>query len=75
MMQNAEDTSIVRSVIELAHNLGHKVVAEGVETEDALTQLELLGCDIAQGFYFSEAVDADALLDVISEIETELLEG
>ncbi|MBT8134048.1 MAG: EAL domain-containing protein [Gammaproteobacteria bacterium] len=71
MMQNAEDTSIVRSVIELAHNLGHKVVAEGVETEATLTQLELLGCDVVQGFYFSEAVAADVLLDKIDEIEQE----
>jgi len=71
MMQNAEDTSIVRSVIELAHNLGHKVVAEGVETEATLTQLELLGCDVVQGFYFSEAVTANALLDMIDKIEQE----
>ena len=75
MMQNAEDTSIVRSVIELAHNLGHKVVAEGVETEATMTQLELLGCNVVQGFYFSEAVKADDLLDVIAEIEKESLES
>ena len=71
MIGNAEDKSIVRSVIELAHNLGHIVVAEGVETEQTLTQLELLGCNVVQGFYFSPAVDADALLDVIKEIERE----
>lgn len=75
MMQNAEDTSIVRSVIELAHNLGYKVVAEGVETEATLTQLELLGCNAVQGFYFSAAVKADDLLDVIAEIEKESLES
>jgi diguanylate cyclase (GGDEF)-like protein len=75
MMQNAEDTSIVRSVIELAHNLGHKVVAEGVETEATLTQLELLGCNAVQGFYFSAAVKADVLLDVIAEIEKKSLES
>ena len=75
MMQNAEDTSIVRSVIELAHNLGHKVVAEGVETEATLTQLELLGCNAVQGFYFSEAVKAEVLLDVIAKIEKESLES
>jgi len=75
MMQNAEDTSIVRSVIELAHNLGHKVIAEGVETEATLTQLELLGCNAVQGFYFSAAVKADDLLDVIAEIEKESLES
>jgi len=71
MISNAEDTSIVRSVIELAHNLGYKVVAEGVEDEETLTQLELLGCNVVQGFYFSPAVSADVLLEVINKIETE----
>lgn len=71
MIDNADDTSIVRSVIELAHNLGHIVVAEGVETEQTLTQLELLGCNVAQGYYFSPAVEADALLDVVKKIESE----
>lgn len=71
MIDNAEDTSIVRSVIELAHNLGHIVIAEGVETEQTLTQLELLGCNVAQGFYFSPAVDAAALPAVIEKIEDE----
>jgi diguanylate cyclase (GGDEF)-like protein len=75
MIGNAEDTSIVRSVIELAHNLGHVVVAEGVETEQTLTQLELLGCNAAQGFYFSKAVEADALPEVISEIESKFSES
>ena len=75
MVGNAEDTSIVRSVIELAHNLGHVVVAEGVETEQTLTQLELLGCNVVQGFYFSHAVDADTLLDVIEDIESDSAES
>lgn len=71
MLANAEDTSIVHSVIELAHNLGHSVVAEGVENEKVLTQLELLGCDLVQGFYYSPAVGAEALLEVIYKIENE----
>ena len=71
MIENAEDNSIIRSVIELAHNLGHKVVAEGVENQKTLTQLELLGCNIAQGFYFSPAVDADSLLEVRYKIESD----
>ena len=75
MIGNADDTSIVRSVIELAHNLGHVVIAEGVENEQTLTQLELLGCNIVQGFYFSPAVNADALPDVIQEIENEYAES
>jgi diguanylate cyclase (GGDEF)-like protein len=75
MIGNAEDTSIVRSVIELAHNLGYIVVAEGVEDEETLTQLELLGCNVVQGFYFSPAVEAEVLPGVINRIETEANES
>ena len=75
MIDNADDTSIVRSVIELAHNLGHTVVAEGVETEKTLTQLELLGCDAVQGFYYSPAVGAGILAAVVNKIESEIEES
>lgn len=75
MVDNADDTSIVRSVIELAHNLGHTVVAEGVETEKTLTQLELLGCDAVQGFYYSPAVGSGILATVVNKIESEFDES
>jgi diguanylate cyclase (GGDEF)-like protein len=55
----AEDATITRTIIHLAHNLGLKVIAEGVETEDQRTFLEAGGCDEMQGFLFSEAVPAD----------------
>lgn len=48
-------------MIELAHNLGFKVVAEGVESEAALAQLVLLGCDEAQGYYLSRPLSAHDL--------------
>jgi diguanylate cyclase (GGDEF)-like protein/PAS domain S-box-containing protein len=53
MHDNREDRIIVESTIGLAHNLGLKVVAEGVETEASLALLAELGCDEAQGYYFS----------------------
>ena len=51
---------MVRAIVALAHNLGMDVVAEGVETADQLSQLRALGCEYAQGFYFSQPVDAAA---------------
>jgi len=49
MLANVRDASIVRSTINLAHDLGLRVVAEGVETADALAMIRRLGCDEAQG--------------------------
>lgn len=53
MADDRDDRMIVRSTIELAHNLGLKVVAEGVETDACLDELRALGCDLAQGYLFS----------------------
>jgi EAL domain-containing protein (putative c-di-GMP-specific phosphodiesterase class I) len=44
---------IVQSVIELGHNLGLTIVAEGVESTEALDALAGFGCDVAQGYYLS----------------------
>jgi diguanylate cyclase (GGDEF)-like protein len=51
------DAVIVRSTIELGHNLGLKVIAEGVETQNISDKLKELGCDSAQGYYFSRPVE------------------
>jgi diguanylate cyclase (GGDEF)-like protein len=51
--RDPEDTAIVEAVIGLAHTLGMRVTAEGVETSQQLTQLKMLGCDLGQGYYFS----------------------
>ncbi len=53
---SAEDASIVRAIISLAHSLRLKVVAEGVETPAQLERLRSLGCDQYQGFFISRAV-------------------
>jgi predicted signal transduction protein with EAL and GGDEF domain len=61
----AKGREIIQAVVTLAHNLGMDVVAEGVETSHQWDQLESLGCEYGQGFYFSRPVDspvAEALL-------------
>jgi diguanylate cyclase (GGDEF)-like protein len=56
MTTNRDDASIVRSVIDLSHNLGLQVVAEGVENKQTLDMLAELGCDMAQGYYLSPPI-------------------
>jgi len=58
MTRNENDAAIVRTSIDLGHNLGLEVVAEGVETEDVLKRLSELGCDTAQGHYISRPLSA-----------------
>jgi predicted signal transduction protein with EAL and GGDEF domain len=55
------DETIVRSTIDLAHNLGMTVVAEGVETREVWNQLIAFGCDAAQGFYVCPPLPVDEM--------------
>jgi diguanylate cyclase len=55
------DVAIMRSTIELGHNLGCSVVAEGLETEQALERVTTLGCDTGQGFHIARPLDARAI--------------
>ncbi len=59
MREKNEDQVIVRSTIDLAHNMGHQVIAEGVDNEPTLDMLSAMGCDLVQGFFISEPLDAD----------------
>jgi EAL domain-containing protein (putative c-di-GMP-specific phosphodiesterase class I) len=58
MEQNAEDLLIVKAIIQLAHSLGLKTIAEGVETESAADILRKLGCSMAQGYLWSRPMPA-----------------
>jgi diguanylate cyclase (GGDEF)-like protein len=57
----AQDAVIVRSMIYLAHNLGLKVVAEGVENRETMRMLIKIGCDMAQGYHISHPRPAEEL--------------
>ncbi len=59
MVRDANDAAIVKCVVDLAKNLGLRVVAEGVESEPIAALLEGLGCDEIQGFHVSQAIPAN----------------
>jgi PAS domain S-box-containing protein/diguanylate cyclase (GGDEF)-like protein len=61
----AESASVTRSIINLAHGLQIKVLAEGVETEGQLSMLVVNGCDQIQGFFFSKAVSPDDFAQMV----------
>jgi diguanylate cyclase len=61
MTADADDAVIVRSIVDLAHSLGLRVVAEGVETVDTWRALQALGCDLAQGYLISRPLPGEQL--------------
>jgi len=63
MLTDQQDEIIVNSTINLAHNLGLKVVAEGVEEEALLDKLEEMGCEMAQGYYIARPMPVSQLAD------------
>jgi diguanylate cyclase len=63
MTSNSDSAVIVRSTIELGHNLDLKVVAEGVESEAVWNSLAELGCDVAQGYFISTPMPAEQMKD------------
>ncbi len=67
MQDNENDAVIVRSTIDLAHNLGLSVVAEGVEDRDVWNLLNLLDCNVAQGYYLSKPLDAETVVDWLTQ--------
>ncbi len=68
MSSNENDAVIVRSIVNLGHDLQLEVVAEGVEDEWTLVNLRALGCDRAQGFFFKQAVPADEIPDFVRSL-------
>ena len=67
MVDNKDDEAVVHSTIELAHNLGLSVVAEGVETKKAFDLLGHLGCDVIQGYLISKPLPIERFNDFINK--------
>ena len=68
MVSDDSDLTIVRSTIDLSHNLGLDVVAEGVEDVATLQRLAELGCDRAQGYFLSRPVPPDELIAWVDDV-------
>jgi diguanylate cyclase (GGDEF)-like protein len=69
MLTDESDMVIVRSTVDLGHALGLRVIAEGVEDRETLERLAALGCDRAQGHYFSMPVPAEEFISWIPGFE------
>lgn len=61
IVTDPDDVVIVKSIVDLAHNLGLRVVAEGVENDAQLEMLRDMGCDCAQGYLFSRPISSDEM--------------
>ncbi len=66
MIGNSSDSVLVRSSIDLGHNLGLSVVAEGVEDQATVSALAELGCDVLQGYHLARPMDATAMTQWMS---------
>jgi diguanylate cyclase (GGDEF)-like protein len=75
MEADRRNAAIVRSTIELGHNLGLTVVAEGVETDHERDQLKRFGCDLGQGYHFARPMPADAFEAWLREREERRLKS
>jgi diguanylate cyclase (GGDEF)-like protein len=73
MLSDESDMVIVRSTVDLGHALGLRVIAEGVEDRDTLERLASVGCDRAQGHYFSKPFSAEEFISWIPGFERQAL--
>jgi EAL domain-containing protein (putative c-di-GMP-specific phosphodiesterase class I) len=65
MMASEGDAAIVRATVELAHGLGLRVCAEGVEDQEVVEALAALGCDSAQGFHLARPMPAEVMREML----------
>ncbi len=70
LMTDNYDKNIVNSVISMAHGMGLKVIAEGVETQEQLDLLDKMSCDEMQGFLLSKPVEATSIISLLTNRES-----
>lgn len=73
LQPDSDDAAIVRATIDLGHNLGVKVVAEGVETAEGWRLLLSMGCDLAQGYLVSPPLPADEVVARLASLNDALM--
>jgi diguanylate cyclase (GGDEF)-like protein len=66
MQDNKENMGLVPAMIGIAHSMGMKAIAEGIETPEQLIQLRSLNCDLGQGYLFSPAVEQNRVIDLLT---------
>jgi EAL domain-containing protein (putative c-di-GMP-specific phosphodiesterase class I) len=64
---SVKDRTLIKSTIDLAHNLGLRVTAEGVEDTETVGALQVMGCDFIQGYVFSKALPVEGLIDFLRQ--------
>ena len=72
MLTRDQDAVIVRSTIDLAHNLGLKITAEGIEDQETHDILEILGCDYAQGYHLAKPMNNTAYINWLKQYNSQL---
>jgi EAL domain-containing protein (putative c-di-GMP-specific phosphodiesterase class I) len=67
LLKDRVSSTLVKTIIDLAHNMGFKVIAEGVETEEQFEFLKGMDCDFFQGYYFSRPLDFDDFINILKK--------
>jgi len=67
MRSDDSHAAIVQAIVDLGHNLGFRVVGEGVEDGDVLDVLTADGCDVAQGYHFARPMTVDSLNEWLAQ--------
>ena len=67
MVKSEDNRAIVQTIVQLAQNLKMKVIAEGIETAEQLSELAQMGCEFGQGYFFSKPLSPEAARQFIKE--------